>query len=599
MAAWRDAMVVGGGLRHEPPIKKRLDGAVGEFMGQYPVTRGLAALIAGSVLCLIPAAGSAAAPEASPLLAAARDDLSSRVADLLQQRANVNVRDELGATPLAWAVLRNNVDMVTRLLAAGADPNLVDVNGVGPLALAVESDAVEIARLLLEKKADPNPARSNGETPLMSAVRLRSPAMVQLLLDHGAQANVAEKKFGQSALMWAAGEPAIVRMLLQKGADVRAVTKTWEVTATRYTPITNTLGLTGIPWNHDGEYTTKAGGLGPLHFAVQNGDAESVKMLLDAGADVNQATADGTTPLLTALFKWTRNGRQTRITSGGIVGSPDLTYVSDLKLAGLLLDRGAKADVASELGYTPLHGAALGLVLSQPQGISGLAFNPKRNDPNRPRPKGPAEEAEYVALIQRLLESGADPNRKTRFPAQGPVNAVRTDPTPPGSTPFHIAAAAHSAKLVTLMAKHRADPNLVRDDGHTPFSVAVMGNDLPVVEAMVASGANIRQVFDTTDEIADPVEAKTQQRKGQSILHIAGMAGSDWVIPFLTARGAPLNLRNSLGETPFDIADAQERYRYARQAEGRTPAEMEGVKRETQTSSALQVKTRMAAASSR
>ena len=554
-------------------------------MGQHRLSRRFAAAIAGGVLGL--SAGAASAAPGTPLLAAARDDLASSVAALLKQRTDVNVRDEVGATPLAWAVLRSNPANVKQLLQAGADPNLVDVNGMGPLALAIESDNLEIAGLLLAKGAEPNLPRGAGETPLMSATRLKSKAMVRLLLDHGASPNAQEKKFGQTALMWAAGEPEIVRMLLDKGADIRTVSRSWEVTATRYTPITNTLGLTGIPWNHDGEYTTRAGGYGPLHFAVQNADIESVKMLLDAGADVNQPAADGSTPLLIALFKWVRNGQQTRITSGGIVGSPDLNYVSDLKLANLLLDRGAKANVASDLGYTPLHGAVLGLVMTQPGGIFGLAFNPKRSDPERPRPKPAANDEEYLPLIRRLLEAGADPTSKTVQPAQGPVNAVRTDPTPPGSTPFHIAAAAHSARLVTLMAQHRADPNILRDDGHSPFSVAVMSNNLPVVQAMVAGGADIRQIFNTIDEFPDPVESKTQQRKGQSILHIAGAAGADWTIPYLASQGAPVNLRNNLGETAFDIADSQERYRFARMMEGRSGADKDGLKRETQTSALL------------
>ena len=57
----------------------------------------------------------------------------------------------------------------------------------------------------------------------MTAVRLGRTDVVKLLLDHGAEVNGREKKFGQTALMWAASHPQIVRLLLNHKADLHAV----------------------------------------------------------------------------------------------------------------------------------------------------------------------------------------------------------------------------------------------------------------------------------------------------------------------------------------------------------------------------------------
>jgi ankyrin repeat protein len=540
---------------------------------------GMAALLAGAALAAAAPPSLAFAAKGSgagSLISAVRDDMAADVAARLRDRDDVNARDDVGTTALAWAAIRNNPVVVRQLLSAGADPNLVDVTGVGPLAIAVSNDARDIVAMLLEKGADPNAVGDSGETPLMTSVRMGSPEVVKMLLAHGAKVNVSERRFGQTALMWATGKPEIVRLLLDKGADATAVTKAWEITATNYTPITFTLGVTGIPWNNDGEYKVRSGGQNALMFAVLKNDLESVRMLLDAGLDVNQRSADGTTPLIAALYHWKADKPH------------GLKYAADLKIANLLLDRGAKVNVADQTGYTPLHGALLSVVLEDTEGALRLAFNPGlKCEPNRPRPT-PAKDDEVAALVKRLLDQGADPNAPVKLATPGPVNVVRINPAPPGSTPFHVAAATRSARLVRLLAENGADPNRVRNDGHTPFSIAVINNDLPVVQEMVAHGADVKMRFNPLDEISDKEEPKTQKRRNQTILHIAAVSGSEWVVDYLAKQGAPLDARNDLGETPLDLADAQELYRFRKDSEGPVGGvEVKPTKRETQTTDAL------------
>jgi ankyrin repeat protein len=73
------------------------------------------------------------------------------------------------------------------------------------------------------------------------------------------------------------------------------------------------------------------GGLTPLIFAAREGDIESAKALLDAGAKINAQSEYGWTPLLTAV-----NNR-------------------NYKLAALLLERGADPSIANKGGWTPLY----------------------------------------------------------------------------------------------------------------------------------------------------------------------------------------------------------------------------------------------------
>jgi ankyrin repeat protein len=513
----------------------------------------------------------AAAPTGSdhPLISAVKDGLEDPVKTLLKTRANVNAADSNGSSALAWAVMRDNIAIAALLLKAKADPNTADVNAITPLRIAVDNHSLPMAKLLVEHGANPNIGGPQGETPLMVAVHHGLAEMVELLLEHKADPNARESQFGQTALMWAARDSDLVRLLLAHGADAHAVTRSWEVTSPIYTPPTATLGVTGIPWNHEGEFTVKAGGLSALLFAAQNENIEAVRLILDAGVDVNQPSADGTTALLTSLYNWQPAGVVTFFNPGA-----GMKFSPNFKIAALLLDRGAKVRVTNGSGYTPLH-ALLVTMAPVGRGAGGRGVLARAAAANRtpaapvpPAPPEPASEAEKLQLVKRMLEMGADPNLPTIYPTAGPVASVRINPLPQGSTPFHAAGVVPNAALIELLASYGANPNIVRKDGHTPFTVAVMADNLAAVKAMVAHGADLTMTYNPADKLADPVEPKAQIRRNQTALHIAAAAGASQVAGFLAEQGVSLDARNDRGETALQLANHQEVYRYKKQKEG-------------------------------
>jgi ankyrin repeat protein len=478
-----------------------------------------------------------------PLITAVKDGLQQEVKALLGKHANVNAVDANGATALAWAAMRDNIPVATLLLKAEADPNLADMNAITPLRVAIDNRSPSMTKLLLENGANPNLDGAQGETPLMVAVHYGSTEIAQLLLQHNADPNSREKQFGQTALMWATRDSELVRLLLASGADVHPITRAWEITSPIYTPPTHTLGVTGIPWNHEGEFTVKAGGLNALMFAVQHENIEAVRMLLDAGLDINQASADGTTPLLASLYNWQLAG-----TANLLAGAAGMRFSPNLIIAALLLDRGAIVKVANGSGYTPLHALMLSMRPSAASHDAGAA--------------------EQFQLAKRMLETGADPNLGTVYPTAGPVSSVRINPLPQGSTPYHAAALVPDAALVELMASFGANPNILRKDGHTPFTVAIMADNLAAVRAMVARGADLGMIYNPADKLADPVEPKAEVRLNQNALHIAAAAGASQVAEFLAEQGVSLQAKNDHGETPLQLANDQEIFRYKAQKEG-------------------------------
>ena len=525
------------------------------------------------------------------LIDAVKDDNEGAVAALIAQKVDVNARQPDGATALAWAAVRNNPRIAELLLNAGADANLTNAYGIGPLSLAIQNRSAAMVRLLLAKDADPNVARTSGETPLMTAARTGQVEVMKLLLESGADANARETKFGQTALMWAAGDPDGVRLLLAHKADVKTKTKVWGVKYTIYIPTTFTLGKTGIPWNNDGSYIGKQGGQNALFFAVHKRARKSARLLLDASVDVNSAAADGTTPLLASLYKWVPPKRAfVPGTTGPARAGSSQVFGADPAMAQLLLDLGASAKASDGAGYTPLHGVALAVAHAAKSG------DEDRTDEYRRHPAllalGKAEKDslmfsvdEALAVARRLLDAGADPNQQSRHPTPGPPGDVRINPAPPGSSALHIAAASRNTDLVKLLLDAGADPNLLRKDGHSPFTVAVVANDLTAVKELAGRGVDLARRYHLDDKYPDPVKAVTLPRRDQTAMHLAAGNLLPEIVEFLHAQGAPLDLKNSTGETPLNLADHQERFHeaFSRQRADGDPKRLGAVTRPTKT----------------
>ena len=140
-----------------------------------------------------------------------------------------------------------------------------------------------MVRRLLEAGANPNLALLSGETPLMVASRSGYPDVVELLLAKGANTN-AHGTRGQTALMWAVSQqhPDVVKVLLAHHADLNLRSDVW-------TDVMAVPPHGYLPYNK----SVPHGGETALMFAARVGDLASAKLLVAAGANVNDADAWG------------------------------------------------------------------------------------------------------------------------------------------------------------------------------------------------------------------------------------------------------------------------------------------------------------------
>ena len=105
---------------------------------------------------------------------------------LLTHRADVNVRNTDGVTPLIGAVTVGNEPVVNLLLAAKADANAANSAGLTPLHLAAGRGQTAIAEALIRQRAGLNTPDGRGETPLGYALRAGHTNTITLLRRSGA-----------------------------------------------------------------------------------------------------------------------------------------------------------------------------------------------------------------------------------------------------------------------------------------------------------------------------------------------------------------------------------------------------------------------------
>jgi ankyrin repeat protein len=438
--------------------------------------------------------------------AAEQRDVSS-IRALLKQGVDVNVPQADGATALQWAVYWDDAETVDLLLRAGAKVSATNDHGVTPLALACENGSGAMVARLLKAGASANAAVGTGETALMTAARAGSVEAVKALVAAGANVNAKEPSHSQTALMWAVANhhPAVVRALVESGADVRARSDV----RPRAVHTGNRYGDRGAD---RGVVTMDLGGFTPLLFAAREGDLESGKILLTAGASANEEAANGASALVVAA------------------------HSGQGAFAALLLERGADPN-AAKAGYTALHAAVL------------------RGD---------------LDTVKALLARGANPNAAL---AKGtPARYYSTDwafniTALEGATPFWLAARYGDIDIMKALAAGKADVHVALNGTNTLLAGIAANSGFgtgdrrerylgpgalaPTPEEQEALTAKVVKLV---LELGVPV--KSTNPAGDTAVHLAAQQGLASVIQLLVDAGADIEAANKRGQTPLAVAIA-------------------------------------------
>jgi ankyrin repeat protein/mono/diheme cytochrome c family protein len=222
------------------------------------------------------------------------------------------------------------------------------------------------SRALTTDKAMARAADAAGSTALMHAAYAGTVEMMATLIDAGADVNAANDRRA-TALHWAITDPAKVRLLLLKGANVNAKTVDGRTplhlaaTLPTGTPIVEMLLEAGADL-----HARSIVGATPLVASVA-ASLETSRLLLAKGADPNARNGLGATPLMNAALLagaatvsllLDAGADPTIRTKRGETALANAANRGDLMSVKLLLDKGADARNVDYRGYTPLMHAA-------------------------------------------------------------------------------------------------------------------------------------------------------------------------------------------------------------------------------------------------
>ncbi len=457
---------------------------------------------------------------------------------LLQNGANVNARDKTERTPVFWAI---NENILLKLIEYNADLNLKDRSGNTALFYAcVLGSYEEIVKILLENGARIDEKNgSNKITALHAACENKNFNIVKILLEHGVSLKEVDL-YGNNIIHICCKEGCndILLYIIEREKDVSINEK-------------------------------NENGFVPLHLACLFQNEDSVRILLNKNAQVNQKTkTEKKTPLHIAVTKGNK------------------------KIIEMLIDNNAYINVEDSEKITPLHIAAIKGDIEMVKLLIDNGANVNAKDSNNMTPIFHACTKGFKDIVDVLINNGAKVNIKSKQSV----------------TPLQCACYSLDSDIVNMILNMDVDITVVNDFGEDALKIAIdknseeiedmlwleilmklqlsceigdekelrellneriympeevlswlcvvacANNKKDILGILIEKGANINQDIYEPEDLLDRLEDLRTKNKGEKLIHMACKKGYTDIVEILLDKGADVIAKDQYGNTPIELA---------------------------------------------
>lgn len=322
-------------------------------------------------------------------------------------------------------------EKIEEFISSGGNVNMPTPNGKLLLNLAASdySKGHELVRFLIDHGADISKSDYHGQNALFYAIKSGNNKTVALLVESGVPID-ARDKLGQTPLFYAAaeGDLKVVQLLLELGADIHAHSK---------------FGETALLW----------AAFGASEYHDTN---KMVSLLLKSGANPNDMSNSGITPLWCSIYRNRFNTAKLLIEHGACINYKTLHPIDVCKnvdFTTYLVDKG--------LDVNTFVIADSGWIGSWSNMKAPLLYWAVQNN--------------HKNLVKAILSKNPDINMKAEN----------------GETSLLLAVQKNNEPMVQLLLDANADVNIPRTDGQTPLIRAAKKCKPDMVKLLIAAGATI------------------------------------------------------------------------------------------------------------
>jgi serine/threonine-protein phosphatase 6 regulatory ankyrin repeat subunit B len=434
-------------------------------------------------------------------LFAAQDNIVALKAAIANS-PHIDMEDNLGRTPLIYALIANNQAAAKCLIEAGANPNHRTRGKTTPLMIAVEQKAYLLIDILLKHGANPNAYGFDSNTSIIQFAIINDfDDGVRKLIAAGADVNKADLD-GVTPLLSAAKQGSLSTMVMLHAA--------------------------GASW-----HAKDKDGRSLVHYAAQSGKPELIDYLEAQALALDKGT------------KSTKESLRDNLKEEGVTPLHLAAREGDVPMLSKLLEKGS-----SPTAVTESHNNGLLFFATLSGNIEMVKFVSRLTQPQK--------DSSHLKAIEAAIFKDAIAQLKIFYPVDAGVDQTLNDQ---GMTALHLAAKSGALRCVHYLISRGADSSKETLHGETAFSLALKAHQLAIVHYFLENNEIMaKQTEENAKSVPYFIQLATDARLAQTLkdkktyLHLACEAGDQEIAAMLIGRGALLDVCDSHGLTPLHRA---------------------------------------------